>query len=131
MPKCVLRRAETMPMPNSRAIAIASLIAHMPTTKPKASWPSSVAATGVTRLGVSCGRAIDQARAHAIEIARQPAEAMGIDAAQVGADQAAGDGGGVLGRHVVRREQRARECVGGFRRGIDALSEFGRSMGGP
>ncbi len=62
MPKCVLRRADTSPRPNSRAIAIASLMAHMPTTKPKASWPSSVAATGVTRLGVSCGRALIRPR---------------------------------------------------------------------
>ena len=55
MPKCVERRAETTPMPNSRAIAIASCIARMPMTKPKPFSPSSVAATGVTRLGLRLG----------------------------------------------------------------------------
>ena len=49
MPKCVERRAETTPMPNSRAIAMASCIARMPMTKPKPFSPSRVAATGVTR----------------------------------------------------------------------------------
>ena len=53
MPKWVERRADTTPMPNSRAIAIASLMAHIPTTKPKAFWPSREAATGVTRSGFS------------------------------------------------------------------------------
>ena len=50
MPKCVLRRTETTPTPNSRAIAIASCIARVPTTKPKPFCPSKPAATGVTRL---------------------------------------------------------------------------------
>ena len=55
MPKCVERRADTMPMPNSRAMAIASAMARMPITKPKPFSPSRVAATGVTRLGTSLG----------------------------------------------------------------------------
>ena len=55
MPKCVERRADTTPMPNSRAIAIASAMARVPITKPKPFSPSSVAATGVTRLGASSG----------------------------------------------------------------------------
>ena len=55
MPKCVLRRADTTPMPNSRAMAMASCIARMPTTKPKPFSPSSEAATGVTRLGARWG----------------------------------------------------------------------------
>ena len=58
MPKCVLRLTDTMPMPSSRAIAMASLMANIPTTKPNASWPSSVAATGVTRLGARLGFAL-------------------------------------------------------------------------
>ena len=55
MPKCVLRLAETTPMPNSRAMSIASAMARVPITKPKPFSPSSVAATGVTRFGSSFG----------------------------------------------------------------------------
>ena len=57
-----IRRAETTPTPNSRAIAIASPIARMPTTKPNPFWPSSEAATGVTRCGASCGRGLIRPR---------------------------------------------------------------------
>ena len=62
MPKCVLRRAATMPMPDSRAIAIASAMARVPTTNPNASWPSSEAATGVTRLGDNTGFTLSRPR---------------------------------------------------------------------
>ena len=62
MPKWVLRRTDTTPMPNSRAIAIASCIARVPTTKPKPLRPSSVAATGVTRLGSSAGHGLIRPR---------------------------------------------------------------------
>ena len=55
MPKCVERRAETTPMPNSRAMAMASAMARVPMTKPKPFSPSSVAATGVTRFGARSG----------------------------------------------------------------------------
>ena len=55
MPKCVERRAETTPMPYSRAIAMASCIARMPMTKPKPFSPSRAAATGVTRSGSRLG----------------------------------------------------------------------------
>ena len=55
MPKCVERRADTTPMPNSRAIAMASAMARVPITKPKPFWPSRVAATGVTRFGARSG----------------------------------------------------------------------------
>jgi len=55
MPKCVDRRAETTPMPNSLAIAMASCIARVPITKPKPFSPSRVAATEVTRLGARLG----------------------------------------------------------------------------
>jgi hypothetical protein len=58
MPKWVLRRADTTPTPNSRAIAIASRIARVPTTKPKPFCPSNAAATGVTRSGSSTGRGL-------------------------------------------------------------------------
>ncbi len=119
MPKCVERRADTTPMPNSRAMAMASCIARVPITKPKPLSPSSEAATGVTRFGTRLGRRIDQARAHALQIDRQPAEAVGVDAAQVGADETAGNGGGVLRRHAMRLEQRAGEGVGRHRAGID------------
>ena len=62
MPKCVLRRTETMPMPKSRAMLIASRIARVPITKPKPSLPSSEAATGVTRRGSSAGRGLIRPR---------------------------------------------------------------------
>ena len=55
MPKCVERRAETTPMPNSRAMAMASAMARVPITKPKPFSPSREAATGVTRLGARLG----------------------------------------------------------------------------
>ncbi len=55
MPKCVERRAETTPMPNSRAMVMASVIARMPMTKLKPFSPSRVAATGVTFLGLRFG----------------------------------------------------------------------------
>jgi hypothetical protein len=62
MPKCVLRRADTMPMPNSCAIAIASCIARVPTTKPNPFWPSSEAAAGVTLSGESSGFGLTRPR---------------------------------------------------------------------
>ena len=71
-------------------------IARMPITKPKPFSPSRVAATGVTRSGSRPAR-IDQPVAHALEIDRQAAQAVGVDAAQVGADQAARDCRGILG----------------------------------
>ena len=55
MPKCVERRADTTPMPNSRAMAMASCMARVPITKPKPFSPSREAATGVTRLGSRLG----------------------------------------------------------------------------
>ena len=58
MPKCVLRRADTMPTPNSLAISMASVIALVATTKPKASWPSSEPAIGVTRSTLRFGFAL-------------------------------------------------------------------------
>jgi len=62
MPKWVLRRTDTTPIPKSRAIAIASLIARMPTTNPKPSCPSSDAAAGVTRSGASAGAGLIRPR---------------------------------------------------------------------
>ena len=70
-------------------------------------------------FGHEFGVGIDQAGAHALQIDRQPAETVGVDAAQVGADQTAGNGGGILGRHAMRLEQRAGEGVGRHRAGID------------
>src|SRR5262249_38046926 len=72
---------------------------------------------------------IDQALAQAVEIAGKAADAVRIDAAQVGADAAARGEGSVLGRHVVCREQRLHECVGSIRRDIDALGYLGRMHG--
>ena len=62
MPKWVLVRTDTTPMPNSRAMAIASCIARVPVTKPKPFCPSSAAATGVTRFGSSTGDALIRPR---------------------------------------------------------------------
>ena len=50
------------PIPYSRAIAIASCMARVPTTKPNPFCPSSAAATGVTRLGSSTGRGLIRPR---------------------------------------------------------------------
>ena len=111
MPKWVLRRTDTTPMPNSRAIAIASCIARMPTTKPKPFRPSKAAATGVTRSGASDRPRIDQAAAEAVEIAGQAAEAVGVDAAQIGAHQAAGNDRRVLLRQAMRDQQAPGEGV--------------------
>ncbi len=55
MPKWVLLRAETTPIPDLRASEIASAMARVPITNPKPFWPSSAAAAGVTRLGKSLG----------------------------------------------------------------------------
>jgi len=54
----LLRRTDTMPIPNSRAMSIASSIARVATTKPSPSWPSSEADTTVTRCGASVGRGL-------------------------------------------------------------------------
>jgi len=50
--------AETIPTPNSRAISIASSMPLVATTKPKASWPSSEPAIGVTRFTARLGRGL-------------------------------------------------------------------------
>ena len=119
MPKCVERRADTTPMPNSRAMAMASC--HGARADHEAEAVLAVEGGGDRRhaLGLEIGLGIDQARAHALEIDRQPAEAVGVDAAQVGADEAAGDGGGILGRHAMGLEQRAGEGVGRHGAGVD------------
>jgi hypothetical protein len=70
-------------------------------------------------IGFEIGFGIDQAGAHALQIDRQPAKAVGVDAAQVGADETAGDGGGIFRRHAMGLEQRAGEGVGRHRAGID------------
>ena len=113
---------QTSPMPNSRAMSIASRIARVPTTKPKPSWPSSAAATGVTRCGASAGRGLIRPRRRPVEIDRQPAEAMGVDPAQIGAHQAAGDDGRVLVGQPWASQQAPGEAFGAPRRhGIDAV----------
>ena len=119
MPKCVLRRAETTPTPNSRAMSMAAAMALVATTKPKPFWPSSEPTIGVTRSTFRSGFGIDQSAPHAVEILRQELQAMGIDAAQVGAHQATGHGGGVFFGQAMRDQQAAAEGLGRLRLGID------------
>src|SRR5215472_9510626 len=119
MPKWVLRRADTTPMPSSRAIAIASCIARVPTTKPKPFCPSSAAATGVTRARAH-GTRIDQAAPKAVEVARQAAKPVGVDAAQICADEAGGDGRRVFIRHAMGEKQAPGEGIRRASLDIDA-----------
>ena len=51
--------------------------------------------------------------------ARNGVQAVGVDAAQVGADETTGNGGGVLRRHAMGLEQRAGKRVGRHRAGVD------------
>jgi hypothetical protein len=66
------------------------------------------------------GARIDQAAAQAVDIARQAAQPMGVDAAQVRAHEALGDGRRVGGRDAMGDEQRPRESLrrGGFGVGV-------------
>ena len=96
----------------------------MPTTKPNAFWPSSVAATGVTRSGLRLRLGVDQPAPHPVEIAGEAGDAVGIDAAQVGADEAMGDDRGILLRQAVRQQELAGESLGGFGRDVDAFGGF-------
>ncbi len=68
------------------------------------------------------GRRVDQPGPHPFEVDRQATEAVGVDAAQVGADEAAGDGRGILGRHAMGLQQRTRERVCSHRAGVHALA---------
>ncbi len=69
---------------------------------------------------------IDQSAPHPIEILRQELQAMGVDAAQIGAHQATGDDGRVLLGQPMRDQQAAAEGLGRLRLGIDrALRRFG------
>ena len=76
------------------------------------------------RLGV------DQPAPHPVEITGQAADAMGVDAAQVGADQARGHSGGVLRRQAVCEEKRAHEHIGVLGLHIDTLGGGLRRMHG-
>jgi hypothetical protein len=49
---------------------------------------------------------------------------VGIDAAQVGADEAMGDDLGILLWQSVRQQELAGESLGGFGRNVDALGGF-------
>ena len=119
MPKCVERRADTTPMPNSRAMSIASCMARVPIDEAEAVLAVEGGRDRRHALGCEIGLGIDQARAHALKIDRQAAEAVGVDAAQIGADETAGDDGGILRRHAMGLQQRARESIGGDRAGVD------------
>ena len=77
MPKCVLRRTDTTPRPNSRAIAIASSIARMPTTKPKRILAVERGGDRRHALGRERRPRIDQAAPHPVEIAGQPRRCRG------------------------------------------------------
>ena len=52
-------------------------------------------------LGLEHGTRIDQAAPKAVEVARQAAKPVGVDAAQIRADEAGGDGRRVLIRHAM------------------------------
>src|SRR6266404_5745705 len=117
MPKWVLRRADTTPTPSSRAIAIASCIARVPTTKPNTILSIQRGRDRRDPLGLEHGTRIDQAAPKAVEVARQAAKPVGVDAAQIRADEAGGDDRCVVFGHAMGAKQAPREGV--RRAGLD------------
>ena len=72
-------------------------------------------------LGLERRPRIDQSAAHAVEIAGQAGEPMGVDAAQIRAHQAGSDDGGIGVGHAVRHQQAPGEGIRRVGVGIDAL----------
>jgi len=68
---------------------------------------------------------IDQASPQPVEVAGKAADAVSVDAAQVGADEARGDRGGIVLRQTVRQEKLSDECVRRLGCDIDALGSGG------
>jgi len=68
-------------------------------------------------LGFEHGTRIDQPAPKAVEVARQAAEPVGVDAAQIRADEAGGDDRGVVLGHAMGEKQAPREGV--RRAGLD------------
>jgi len=62
-------------------------------------------------LGLEHGPRIDQAAPKAVEVARQAAEPMGVDAAQIGTHEAGGDGRRVVLRHAMGEKQAPGEGI--------------------
>ena len=120
----VLRRTETALILYSRAIASASCMARVPTTKPNPFCPSRRGGDRRDALGFEHRARIDQAAAQAVDIACRR-QRPGVDAAQVRAHEATGNGRGVGGGHAVGDESPRKSLRrGGLR--IDAVG-FGGS----
>ena len=79
-------------------------------------------------LGLEARLGVDQPAPDAVEIDGEAGDAVGVDAAQVGADQAMGDDGGVLLRQPVREHELPGEGLGRLGRDIDALGGFTRCV---
>jgi len=79
-------------------------------------------------LRLEVGAGVDQPAPDAVEIAGQAGDAVGVDAAQVGAHQTMGDDRGVRLGQAVRQHELAREGLRRLRRHIDALAGFTRGV---
>ena len=117
MPKCVLRRAETMPTPNSRAISMASAMRLGCDHEAEGVLAVERADHRRDALDLEIRPRIDQATPHAFEIVRQRLQPVGIDAAQVGVHQTARDRRRVFLRQIMRDQKPAAKGFGRF--GVD------------
>ena len=75
-------------------------------------------------LRLEAGLGVDQPAPDPVEVTGEAGDAVGIDAAQVGADQAMGDDLGILLRQAMRQQELEGESLGGFGRDVDAFGGF-------
>ena len=104
-------------MPSSRAIAIASCMPPRADYEAETVLPIQRGRDRRDPRGREHGMRIDQAAPKAVDVARQAAEPVRVDAAQIRADEAGGDGRRVLIRHAMGEKQAPGEGIG--RAGLD------------